>query len=477
MRSTSYLYKQIEPVAKTMFNPPKSVSDSEKRTSGQGGPRLRSCLKLSVAILIAGAVLALDMKTDHRLDLAMAHADDDGGGKGGNARGGGDGPGDDDLRKARPLLRFDIFRKRTRPARNVVGKARTEEPGVLIAAGLSAETIDRLVRSGYSVIERKTLALAGGEVVKLKIPARKTLANARDEVNRAQPDATLDYNHYYRPESSGCGDGRCLVRHLAGWPAPGSRELACKPTQPIGLIDTRINAAHPSLVDSRITIIKLDSEAEAESAARHGTAVAALLVGKGDIAGLLPDWNLIAVDAFRKGDIANSFDLIEAIEILAARNVGVINMSLSGPENRLLESVLERAAAKNIVLVAAAGNDGPRARPAFPAAYPDVIAATAVDRDKKAYRRAAQGDHVDIAAPGVGVWTAASVSGLRPRTGTSFAAPFVAAAAAMIKSAHPDFTNEQVEDVLQNQAEDLGAPGRDPVFGWGLLDISTLCRS
>ena len=178
-----------------------------------------------------------------------------------------------------------------------------------------------------------------------------------------------------------------------------------------------------------------------------------------------------------KGDVATSLDLVRAIDILATRNVGVINMSLSGPDNVLLRRMIADAAKRDIVLVAAAGNDGPRAKPAFPAAYPDVIAVTAVDRNKRVYRHAAQGNHLDIAAPGVQVWTAASVSGQRPRNGTSFASPFVAAAAALIKSDNPGFSSEEVRIVLENEADDLGEPGRDNVFGWGLVDIRSLCRS
>ena len=68
------------------------------------------------------------------------------------------------------------------------------------------------------------------------------------------------------------------------------------------------------------------------------------------------------------------------------------------------------------------------------------------------------------------------VSGERPRTGTSFAAPFVSAAAALIKADNPGFSAEEVRIVLENQADDLGSPGRDDVFGWGLLDIRGLCR-
>ncbi|TIP63359.1 MAG: peptidase S8, partial [Mesorhizobium sp.] len=73
------------------------------------------------------------------------------------------------------------------------------------------------------------------------------------------------------------------------------------------------------------------------------------------------------------------------------------------------------------------------------------------------YRRAGRGEHIDLAAPGVQVWTAASVSGARPKTGTSFAAPFVAAAAALMKSANSNATTADIQDALGKSAEDLGA--------------------
>ena len=95
--------------------------------------------------------------------------------------------------------------------------------------------------------------------------------------------------------------------------------------------------------------------------------------------------------------------LVMAIEALTARGVKVINLSLAGPANPLLQRAIDVASAAGVIIVAAAGNEGPAAGPAYPAAYSGVIAVTAVDRNLAVYRRANRGDYVDIAAPGVEV--------------------------------------------------------------------------
>ena len=191
----------------------------------------------------------------------------------------------------------------------------------------------------------------------------------------------------------------------------------------------------------------------------------------------MPSAKLIAIDAFHRGarqdDRADAYDLVRALDLLSTRKVDVVNMSLSGPANALLEKLVRKLGAETVI-VAAAGNQGPKAGPAYPAAYPEVFAVTAVDRRKKAYRRAGRGEHIDLAAPGVAIWTAASISGARPKTGTSFAAPFVTAAAALAKSSGMKSVAE-IHDALAKSAEDLGDPGKDPVFGWGLLNVRALC--
>ncbi|NUS70141.1 MAG: S8 family serine peptidase [Ensifer adhaerens] len=421
------------------------------------------------------------------ISQAQADDDDDDGGGSGSSRGSGDRDSSNAWRGGGNLL--DLFRGT--PERRVVrqrpaARRATHVPGEIIALGLNDAAVQRLAESGFTVRAREPVGLSSTEIVKLGAPRGMTLEDARRQVADATPGAIADLNHYFEPNEgtaspAPCADGGCaLVRTAIGWPDAGA---ACPAAGPIGLIDTAINPAHPSLRDVRLDIVRLAEEEAPESGRQHGTAVAALIAGRRDsrAPGLLGNAHLIAVDAFqRKGgetDIAETYDLVRAIDLLASRNVTVINMSLSGPHNLLLEKTVALVAERNIIQVAAAGNDGPRAKPVYPAAYPAMIAVTAVDRNFKPYRRAGRGDHIDVAALGTGVWTAASIEGAAPKTGTSFAAPFVTAASAILRASHPSLSAQEVAKLVTETAQDLGAPGKDPVFGWGVLNARELCRS
>ncbi|WP_395446455.1 S8 family serine peptidase (plasmid) [Aminobacter sp. UC22_36] len=419
--------------------------------------------------------------------MAFADDDDDGGGGGGSSSGSRDSSASGQgVGKGRSL--FDLFRKpepsrkaAARPAPALVRQA----PQEIVALGLDQGAITNLTAAGYLISDRADVALAGAEIVKLRVPSGTTLQAARAEVAAAAPNAVVDFNHFYRPDQDRldpCGADLCLARHVVGWPETEAIPDRCTAPVRIGLIDTAINAEHLAFAGGRIETIRLGKGDLPESARQHGTAVAALLVGSAGsrTPGLVPGGELVAVDAFQRNgndDRSAVYDLVRAIDLLAGKGVLVINMSLTGPANLLLERTVEMATQREIVLVAAAGNGGPRAAPLYPGAYDEVIAVTAIDRHKNAYRRAGAGDHIDIAAPGVQVWTAASVKGASSKTGTSFAAPFVTAAAAMIKAANPQLKGDEVEALLRQGAEDLGKPGKDPVFGWGLLNARTICQS
>lgn len=320
---------------------------------------------------------------------------------------------------------------------------------------------------------------------RLRIPPGVTLTAARDTVRALPTGQDADFNHYYRSEGfpEDCVADECPARRMIDWPEPADRASACGGAVAIGMIDTGINPEHETFRGAQLEVLRLTPADRTTSRALHGTAIAALLVGDPATRapGLVPSARVVAVDAFyRSGgdERADVFTLLEGLGLLAERDVGVLNLSLAGPPNTVLEEAVDRLTREaGIVIVAAVGNDGPRADPAYPAAYAQVIGVTAVDRSGAVYRRAIQGPHVDLAAPGVAIWTAASISGARWKSGTSYAVPFVSAAAAILRERRPDLPAAEIGPELRRLARDLGEPGPDPVFGAGLLNLGGLCDS
>ena len=121
--------------------------------------------------------------------------------------------------------------------------------------------------------------------------------------------------------------------------------------------------------------------------------------------------------------------------------------------------------------MAAAGNEGPDSEPAYPAAYAGVIAVAAVDQRGRPYGRGNRGSYIYVAAPGVDVWGADARGGEAFWTGTSFAAPFVTAAVARDMSVGRAHDINDGRALIAAGARDLGAPGRDPIYGHGLLQV------
>src|SRR5690606_21072793 len=220
-----------------------------------------------------------------------------------------------------------------------------------------------------------------------------TLEMARDQVRAVAGASQVDFNHFYRPEqgAAGCSGPHCAAPRLVGWPA-GADRLSCAAGVRIGLVDTGINPDHAAFDGVSLEVLRVGDDALAESGRQHGTAIAALLAGSAEsrTPGLLPAASYVAIDAFHRAsasdDRTDVFTLVRAIDTAFGRDVAVLNLSLAGPANDVLQRAVT-AIAGSTVVVAAVGNAGPSAEAAFPAAYPGVIGVTAVDRGKRVYRR------------------------------------------------------------------------------------------
>ena len=201
-----------------------------------------------------------------------------------------------------------------------------------------------------------------------------------------------------------------------------------------------------------------------------------LLLGAAQLA---PGAKLVAIDAFHgrgRSDQADVFDIVAAIDRLVEKSVSVANLSFAGAGNELLARAGERATERGMILVAAAGNQGPTAPPQYPAAYRWAVAVTAVDNRNRVYPRAVRGPHLAFAAPGVRMQLPDNAMQPGPiRSGTSYAVPWVTAAIAGRRGADTGTSRQSIVESLARDVTDLGAPGRDAVYGWGLLEAGKAC--
>ncbi len=193
--------------------------------------------------------------------------------------------------------------------------------------------------------------------------------------------------------------------------------------------------------------------------------------------GLIPNASFFLASIFFEGEggeaVTDTVSLLRALNWMQNSGVRLVNMSFTGPSDPLVLKRIEELRALGIVFVAAAGNGGPAAEPSYPAAYPQVIAVTAVDQQLKLYASANRGDHIDLAAPGVRIWTAVPDAKEGYRSGTSFAAPFVTAVLALRKPESLGTSKAHALSHLQTVA--LGSGGASRSFGRGLLQAPSRC--
>ncbi|MBV8603649.1 MAG: S8 family serine peptidase [Pelomonas sp.] len=323
-----------------------------------------------------------------------------------------------------------------------------------------------LALPGVALIEDQ--ALDGLDLHWLRLRAdTKLLAQLR----ALDPAGEYDYEHVYLP--GGALAGAAATAPAAAAATSAAPAAGAAPALRVGLVDTGV-AAHDALAQTDIR--RAACADGARHPAAHGTAVASLLVGRqGRFAGVLPGAQLFAADAYCDAPDGGSVQRVaQGLAWLAREHVGVVNMSLVGPPNLLLQRAVSAAQARGMLIVAAVGNDGPAAPPLYPAAWPGVVGVTGVDAHERVLPEAGRGPQVAFAAPGSELWGASADGGYAALRGTSFAAPLVAGLLA--RAVADAGSNAAALERLRASAVDLGAPGRDDVYGWGLVGAALRTR-
>lgn len=249
----------------------------------------------------------------------------------------------------------------------------------------------------------------------------------------------------------------------------------------IAVLDSGVDSDHPDLKENLLPGINLVTPGRpAEDDNGHGTSVTGILAARGNngigVSGVLWNARVLPIKVLDRSGYTDLDLLVEGIETAINRRAKVILMSVSSTAtSRELEAVVRRAEAQGIVIVAATGNEGGRV--SYPAAYPTVIAVGATGANNQPLYNSNFGPELNLMAPGRNIYTTKMGGRYGAISGTSAAAPQVAAAAAMILARHPQLSPLDVRQLLYQSAADLGEKGWDRKTGYGLLDINKALRS
>ncbi|TWX73682.1 S8 family serine peptidase [Colwellia sp. C1TZA3] len=333
-----------------------------------------------------------------------------------------------------------------------------------------------LLEHGALIITESRYADLGMTLLRFNVPKALDSKQALSDILSTQATLSLARNHIYQAQSQTSQrlDENLIYNNITNEKiTPLNRvNSACELAVKVGLVDSAIDTKHSAFKHADITEKSFLPDDLAASL-QHGTVIASLLVGQStQLVPLLPQGKIYSAQVFyQQSDYAQGATLsaiIAGINWLLEQNVQVINMSLAGPDNQILHSVLSAASAKGAIVIAAAGNEGPAAPPMYPAAYQDVIAVSAIDKDQQPYRWSNRGDYVDYSALGVNVLTAQSGQRVGRESGTSIAAPYVTATLACL-ALNSGENKQDLLDKLNDLAVDLGPKGKDPIYGVGAV--------
>lgn len=362
------------------------------------------------------------------------------------------------------------------------GETRFLDDEVIVRYRLSSSPRgrDALVRRlDLRHVEGRTFALAGITVHRYQIVSGATISDtiaaleADLNVVNAQPNYLYEAQQAAKP----AGAAQYAIDRLG---IREAQDMGRGSGVRLAIIDSAIDTSHEEFAGAAVDSFDVRDDPDG-SADTHGTSVAGILAARSTLLGIAPEARILGIAAFSRaadGSVrGNSWTVARGLDIAHRESARIVNLSFAGPADPLVERSLAGIARRDVIAVAAMGNSGPRAAPLYPAAYASTIAVTAIDSTDRIYAEATGGAHVAVAAPGVDILTLAPGGAFGFASGTSLAAAHVSGIAALLLAADPSVDRTRLETILQDSAADLGAPGRDSVFGAGVPDASAALRA
>lgn len=313
------------------------------------------------------------------------------------------------------------------------------------------------------------------QLVSMEVPDDQTVESfieeleKNDDIQQVEPDylVKLDYSPNDPEVNKSQYHHQKLETKLAWDKTRGSADVI------VAVVDNGIDASHPDL-KSQITL-PFDTVKENSSIAvgEHGTHVAGIIgssinnsIGG---AGVAPNTKIMPINVF-SGEFAYTSEIIQGIYHAVAKGADIINLSLGNYEySNAFNTAIQDAHKKGVVIIAAAGNEK-ISSPYYPASYNNVISVASSTSSDEVSNFSNYGKHIDIAAPGSSIYSTMPKGLYGVMDGTSMAAPMVSGVAALIKANEPALSNIEIENRLYASVDDLGVPGKDPVYGHGRVN-------
>lgn len=258
---------------------------------------------------------------------------------------------------------------------------------------------------------------------------------------------------------------------LEGWKISEGRDDLI-----IAILDTGIDPHHHDLKQKVIQGYNaIDDNNDTEDKHGHGTHVAGIAAAVTNnltgIAGLSWKNKIMPVKVLNHEGEGGLYEVINGIYWATDHGAKVINLSLGDDQHSdLLYEAIRYAYEHDVVLVAASGNDNV-SKPMYPAAYPEVLAVGAVNQRNEKASFSNYGDYLDVTAPGEHIAGTFIDGQYVFMSGTSMAAPHVTGLVALIRARFPELTNEEVMNLIRQTADDIGQPGYDPYYGYGVINV------
>jgi len=350
----------------------------------------------------------------------------------------------------------------------------SDEVIIEFSANTSREDINQIARRlNLAQVESQSFPLIDATLYRWRVGGGRSALDAVSALQSQGAVASVQPNYMFSlqqdaAQTSGGAQGDPAQYVLSKLQIDQAHQIATGKDVPIAVIDSEIDVGHPDI--NGTTVKSFNAVGGDVKPQQHGTAMAGAIISHGKLEGIAPGAELLAARAFDDSSNGTSFAIYKSVQWAADNGARIINMSFAGPPDPTLHRMLAAAYGKGIVLVAAAGNGGPKSAPLYPGADPDVIAVTATDDNDGLLDSANRGRYVAVAAPGVQILALAPADSYTVTTGTSVAAAHVSGIAALLLQHEPDLKPGEIRSILTTTAKPLGVPDDHVDFGAGLVN-------